>query len=324
MQSINYKIKIGATSYTPSDRPFLVEVQSKAALSIPLHSCRVVLGQADSISAKPEDAVSISLGYGDRLYTIFTGIVQSVEAGIESVTIRAVSALYPLTWTRFNKIYEKPTAGNIVTDIAQKRLKLKVNKIESGLKFPVYALGNRATAHAHIATLAHQCGFDFYADAEDKIIFAKHKAAKTHAATYGNNLLRLVQKQTIPAVTGVEIYGESPASQGQGDQAYSWLTKKEVKGSTGKTSSTMVRAVDPTARTQAIAKSIAQAVLDQKTQKACGQARVLGDGAIHLGDAVKLEKMPATNQNGTFKIVGVTHQLSRLTGFYTNINWEDV
>jgi hypothetical protein len=44
---------------------------------------------------------------------------------------------------------------------------------------------------------------------------------------------------------------------------------------------------------------------------------------MQLGDAITVKKMPLSQQNGTFKIVGVTHRLNHQQGFYTVINWEE-
>ena len=44
---------------------------------------------------------------------------------------------------------------------------------------------------------------------------------------------------------GVEVYGSSPAGQGQGEDASSWLTKKDVKGAAGKSTGRVHRVADP-------------------------------------------------------------------------------
>lgn len=322
MPPLQHQITIGSTTYSPADRPVLAELQVKASLGVPVHRCRIVLGGAQAIVAKPNDPVTVKIGYGQEVKPVFTGVVQCVEWGIEHTTIQALSAFHALTTAQFNLVYEKSNAGAIVKDVAQSRLKLKVKTIENGVTFPAYVLGDRISAYDHLQNLARQCGFDLYATATDQLVFTNYSAAQTHELTYGVNILSLTQAQPLPEITGVEIYGESPASQGQGDQAYAWLTKKEVKGTAGGGSGVMLRLTDPTARTQSIAGAIAQATLDRHTQKLRGQVRVLGDSTLQLGDAIKITKMPVSSQNGTFKITGVTHRLSRHRGFYTIVDWE--
>ncbi|MEL6940297.1 MAG: hypothetical protein AAFO84_14005 [Cyanobacteria bacterium J06598_1] len=325
-QPVTYSVTIGATTYTTTHRPLLQEILTNADLNMPLNSCRLVFAQDDKegLAAQPDDAVTVKLGYGQQQETIFSGIVQSIDWGIQRTTVRAISSLHKLTASRINTLYEHSSAGDMVKDVAQSRFKLKLQRVESGLSFPVYALGDRFSAYDHIRTLAQQCGFDFYANSADKLVFARYQAALTHEVAYSNNLLRFTQTQPLTTTTGVEIYGESPASQGQGNQAYAWLTKKEVQAAAGKKSITLVRQSDPTARTQAIARKIAQATLQRTRQKARGQVSVLGDGAIRLGDAIKVSKLPSSKQNGTFKITGVTQRLSRWQGFCTDIAWEEI
>lgn len=323
MLLVNYQIALGSTTYTAKEYPHLVSLQISSALTVPSHRCRLVLGQPQALKIAPQDGITVKLGYGSSLKLVFTGLVETAEWGMDRVTVQAISSFRSLISTRFNLLYEKPSAGDIVKDIAQSRLKLKVNKIESGLKFPVYALGDHISTYDHLSTLARQCGFDFYANTEDKVVFAKYKATNTHRLTYGSSVLNVVSDNPAPGISGVEVYGESPSSQGQGEQAYSWLTKKEVKGTAGSSTGVLLRLEDATARTEAIASTVAQSTLARRQQKQRGQVTLLGDANLELGDAITITKMPLEQQNGTFKIVGVNHRLNRQQGFYTLIDWEE-
>lgn len=323
MLQVNHDITIGASSYSPKQQTQLMDLQAIASLAIPVNSCRLVLGHPETVKVAPKDPVTVKLGDGNNSTLVFTGIVGSVEWGIDRVMVYAVGAFQSLILARFNLLYEKPNAGDIVKDIIQSRLKLGVAKIENGGKFLVYALGDRISAYDHLQQLSHKSGFDFYANTQDKVIFAQYKATKTHELTYGSNILTWHLQQPLPGVTGIEIYGESPSSQGQGEQAYTWLTKKEVKGSAGNRSGGMLRLDDPTVRTQDSASKVAQAILENRQQKQRGRIKSLGDPNIQLGDAVKVVKMPLSQQNGTFKIIGITHRLNRHRGFCTIIDWEE-
>jgi hypothetical protein len=323
MLPVHYQITLGSSTYIPKDKSCLIDLQAIASLSVPVNHCRVVLGNPVGLTVKPQDPVTIKLGYGTTTEVVFTGTVGEVEWDIDRVTIYAIGAFQALTAARFNLLYEKPNAGDIVKDVAQSRLKLKMDKVESGLRFAVYALGDRTSAYDHLQAIANQCGFDLYANSQDKVVFALYKAATTHKLTYGIDILSLTLAQPTESVTSIEVYGESPSSQGQGDQAYSWLTKKEVKGSAGTKSGVMLRLADPTARTQDLAGKIAKSILAIKQQKSRGQVKVLGDAKLKLGDGIEIAKMPLSQQNGSFKITGVTHRLNRQQGFYTTIDWEE-
>lgn len=322
MLIVKHNITIGSATYTLGNETRLIDLRMQAALDVPVNVCRIALAPPKGLSIAPKDVVKVELGYGDSLTLIFTGTVSTVDWGVERVTVHAASAFQTLVTPRFNLVFEKPKAGDIVSDIAG-RVKLTKGKVETGLSFTAYALGEHQTAYEHLRTLARQCGFDLYADTQDKLVFAKYKAATTHAFKYGADILAFTLDAQTAAITGVEVYGESPASQGQGAEAASWLTKKDVKGSAGGKAGVVLRLADPTARTQEVAGNIAQAVLAARKTQQRGVLKVLGAPAVTLGDAVQVSDMPASTQNGTFKVIGVTHTLNARQGFLTTIAVQD-
>jgi hypothetical protein len=324
MLKVGYKVKIGQINYTNGDKSQIIDLRSHSSLDVPVNSCRIILGIPQNLTINVADSISVELGDDKSQSLVFTGKVSRIDWGIDSVIIYADSSFNSLTTARFNVLFEKPSAGDIIKDIVQNRLKLPVAKIEDGLKFSIYTLGDRYPVYDQLQHLAKQCAFDFYANTEDKAVFAQYNAATTHECKYGENILTYTLDQVNPRITGVEIYGESPASQGQGEQAYSWLTKKEVKGTAGSNSTMMLRLDDPTARSQQVANKIAAAVLESLPQKTKGKLKVLGNPQVKLTDAIQVSQMPLTQQNGKFKITKVVHTLNRRSGFCTLINWEQV
>jgi phage protein D len=318
-----YQVTLGQTTYQSGRTSRLLDLHSESALTIPVNRCSLVIAAPLESAIAPADPVTVSLGYDDQTTPIFTGQVKSVRWGIDRVYIEAHSQFTALTQARFNLLYEKATAGDIVKNIAQNRLNLKTETIENGLKFPSYALGDHHSAYDHLQHLAHQCGFDLYADSSDKVVFAPYKSGQSAKFTYGLDLIGYTYNQQIPSVQGVEIYGESPASQGQGEDATSWLTKHEVKGTAGKSTGNLSRQFDATARTQATASKIAQAYLDRHPKKQCGSIKGLGNNQVQLGRSVTLVDLPTQAHNGTFKAIAVTHRLNQQQGFWTTVNWEE-
>ncbi|NEP36243.1 hypothetical protein [Moorena sp. SIO3B2] len=324
MLKIGYTIKIGSVVCNAGQQTQLIELRSHSELTIPVNTCCLVLGLPQGLTISPEELVSVELGDENKQTLVFTGKVSRVDWSIDRVRIEAASTFGSLTAARLNRVYEKPNAGDIVKDIL-KWGKVKVGQVQNGLKFSVYGVGDLMSAYDHLETLAQQCGFDFYANTQDKAVFAKYKPASSHQFKYGEDILALELEQPHPGVEKVEIYGESPSSQGQGEQAYSWLTKKEVKGTAGSGSGiTTLRLTDPTARTQAVAQKMAEAVLAKQRQKQRGEIKVLGNANVKLGDEIKVSKMPMATLNGSFKVTGVSHRLNRRSGFCTVIDWEEV
>jgi phage protein D len=316
MLTVQHRITIGSAAYESSR---LVSLRTSAALAVPVNTASVVLAPPDGISAAPGDEIEIELGYGDDLQTVFTGLVESVDWSIEGVAIRAASAFRGLVSERFNRFFEKPKAGDIVSDVAG-LVDVRTGDVEPGLEFPTYALSDGVTAYDALRTLAERCGFDLYADTDDKLVFAPYTPSQTHPFQFGVNILSLNVKTVRAPIGGVEIYGESPASLGQGQDAASWLTKKDVKGTAGGGDGLTVRRFEPAARTQEDAAKIAQAILDAFSATRACTLTVLGAPAVHLGHAVDISDMPHDDQNGTFKVVGVSHRLDTKKGFYTIIN----
>jgi hypothetical protein len=320
---VSYQITLGTTTYESGRSSRLLDLRCDANLAVPVNRCTVVMAAPLDSEIAPADAVSVRLGYGDQTTLVFTGRVHRVDWGLEQVVIEARSQFTVLTHARFNLLYEKSTAGDIVQNIAKTRLKLAVQTVSNGIKFPSYAIGDHQTAYAHLHHLAVQCGVDLYATAADKLVFAPYKASSAPKFTYGVDLLRYTRAAPAPPVQGVEIYGESPASQGQGEDATSWLTKNEVKGTAGKSSGTLCRQFEATARTQATASTIAKAILARQTPKHRGSLQGLGNAQVQLGQSVALAGLPTAAHNGTFKAIAVAHRLNRQHGFWTTVDWEE-
>jgi hypothetical protein len=319
---ITHQITLGSATYRTGDRTRLVNLHSSAALEIPVNTCRMVLSPPMELAIAPGDAVQVEVGSGDRRVLIFSGSVGRVEWQIDRVTVQAVSAFQKLLAARFNLLYEKSKGGDIVQDVIG-RLDLTADRVDNGIEFPVYTLGDHRTAHDHLQQLARQCGFDFYANPSDQAVFAKYRPASPHELQYGVNVLAIAAQQPTVLVTGLKVYGESPSSFGQGAESYSWLTKQTVEGTAGSTSGIVRRVVDATARTQETAGQIATALLEAETVKRRGSVQILGDPTIQVGQTVKLSQMAIAAQNGSFKVTRVVHSLNAQQGFCSQIHWEE-
>ena len=323
MLTVNHRITAGSAAYTSADQSRLVSLRTHATLSTPVNSAWIALAPATGLSVAPGDEVVVELGYGDDLKTVFTGAVETVDWEIEQVAFRAAGAARALVSARFNRFYEKSKAGDIVSNVAG-LLDIPTGNVEPGLEFQAYALGDGVTTFDALRQLAERCGFDLYADVDDQLVFAKYDPAETHPFQFGVNILSLRVDHPLETITGAEVYGESPSSLGQGQEAYSWLTKKDVKGTAGGNGATVWRRFDAAARTQEDAGKIAEAALAALSAKRACTLKTLGAPEVRLGDSVEVSQMPLDDQNGTFKVTGVTHRLDVRTGFFSVIDGLDV
>jgi phage protein D len=322
MLTVNHRVTVGSAVYTSASSR-LVGLRTHATLSAPVNSAWIAFAPAPGVSVAPGDEVSVELGYGDTLQTVFTGTVEAVDWGMAQVALRAAGAFRALVGARLNRFFEKSKAGDMVSSMAG-LLDMTTGSVEAGLEFQAYAFSDAVSAYDGLRQLAERCGFDLYADVDDALVFTRYAPAQTHAFQFGVNILSLRVDQPTQAITGIEVYGESPSSLGQGQEAYSWLTKKDVKGTAGETGGIVWRRFDPAARTQEDAGKIAEAMLAALSARRACTLKTLGAPAVRLGHAIDISQMPLHGQNGTFKVTGVMHWLDLSKGFSTVIDGSEV
>ncbi|HET7228989.1 MAG TPA: hypothetical protein VFJ16_03270, partial [Longimicrobium sp.] len=309
MLAIAYRVTLGSDTYASSDAAApVLSVRTDAAFAVPVNACRLALhGLAQSAAAAGDD-VTVELGYDDALETVFTGTVAAVTHGFGRIEVEAVGAFAALAAARVNALYEQETAGGIVSDVLGK-LRVAEGKVEAGIKLPAFAMDEGLTAWAHLRALATRCGFDLWADTDDTAHFRAYNPATTHELAYGADLLAWEHDTRPAAWDGVEVYGESPAGQGQGDDASSWLTKQDVKGTAGETSGRILRIADAAARSPSLAGDVAKGAMVEFSAASRGTARVLGAPKVKLGDAVSFARLPVAAQNGEARVTAVRHRL---------------
>lgn len=321
MLSVRWKVTAGSASFASGDAGApLLALRTETAFGVPVDACRLVLHGAGAVDAAPGDPVRVELGYTEGMETVFTGTAEAVVHRLDRVEVEAVGALAPLAAARLNLLYERETAGGIAGDVLG-RLEVAKGTVEAGPELPSFALHDGASAWSHLSTLARRAGFDLWADAEGKAHFRAAEGA-THELTYGADLLDWRHEAVPAAVEGVEVHGESPAGQGQGDDAVSWLTRQPVKGSAGAASGRVLRVVDPAARTPQLAADFAAGWLRAGARVARGRATALGAPAIRPGDALRVSGLRAEAQGAEARVTGVRHRLDALGGFVTVLAWE--
>lgn len=320
-----YNITAGAmtadsSSLTDSGLPVALRVDLRLNQ---VNTAEVRLGLAPGTSVAVGDPVTIALGDAAHgMEKVFTGVVTELRQQLGGMTLWCSSTLQGLTHLRVNKTYVQQTAGDIVGDIADVA-ELTTGSVESGLTYPFYALGADRHLLAHVLALAARDGFDVFADAADALVFAAYSGDPAHELRYGAELMDYHQEEVGAVMAGVEVYGESPASLGQGDKAYSWLTKEEVKGNAGSSTGNVLRIADPSIRNQDAAGTAAEKLLAALSTQKKGWVSAVGTCGPVLGGAITLADLPGGGPNGSFKITGIRHQLDKQRGFVTTIHWKE-
>jgi hypothetical protein len=311
-----------AWSSTEAGAPLLA-LRTEAALGVPVNACRLALHGAAEVSAAVGDDLVVQLGYDDGMKTVFTGKVTRGAHALGRIEIEGAGAFARLAAARLNLLFEQRAAGAIASDVFG-QLEVTAGTVEDGITLPAFALHANASAWAQLAELARRCGFDLWADVDDKAHFRACEGGASHALTYGTDLLAWEHAALDAAADGVVVLGESPAGQGQGDDAAPWLTKKDVKGTAGKTSGRVVTVVDPAARNPQLAGDVARGWMRTLERTARGRATALGLPAAQLGDALSVSKLPDALQGAAARVTGVRHRLDPRGGFVTTLAWERV
>lgn len=321
MLKIDYNIEIGSTQFKPAANSRLIELHSQASMKAPVHHCRMAFTVPADLSMATGDNVKVELGYDGDLNTIFSGVVTSVEWLVEAVIVEAESLARQLTALHLNAYFENAFAADIVNGLVGET-DMSTGRIEPGLRFAFYAAGSNRSAWDHVSSLAQQCGFDVYANEEDNLVFGTALPGVPEMFQFGINILKLKVEERQESVSGVDVFGESPASFGAGPDAATWFTKKDVKGSAG--SDPKQRLYIPAARTQELAAQIANNLWDNISPKKTGSLRTLGKSALILGGNILVSDMPVDSQNGTYKITGVDHLIHPVKGYLTTVEIEEI
>lgn len=321
MLAIDYNIEIGSLQFKPDNNSRVIELHSAASMNAPVNHCRMAFTVPADLSMAAGDAVSVALGYKDDTGTIFTGVVTALEWQLDRVVVEAESLTRQLKALRTNEYFENSFAGEIASGLAGKT-DLSTGRVEPGLQFSFYAVGGNRPAWDHLVELAWHCGFDLYADQNDQLVFGSALPGLPELFQFGINILSFQVEEIQESVSGVEVFGESPASLGGGPDAATWFAKKEVKASTG--SNPKLRVFAPAARSSEAATQIADNIWAKRSIKKSGRLRTLGKPGLALGATIQVSGMPAGNQNGTYKITGLTHRLHPVKGFLTDLHVEEM
>jgi phage protein D len=322
-----YKLTLGDRIVDTTDEPQASTVVSLTValdLEAPADSCTLVMGQVGSFRPQRGDEAAIELGYADNggLTQVLSGTLTAIEP---SLTIRRLvvhSAAASLLRSFADATHENKSAGDIVRELAG-AAGVTVAQAEAGIAFPAYVIDGRRSAWQHLRELADLCGFDLYLNPDGELVFQRFVNGRTvHVFDFARDLITLEQLQTPPRAETVEAWGESPTG-AEGEEAWGWLTKdfSGTKGSAGSGDPTLLleRSV---LRTASAAQSAADALHTELQRRALrGRLLVLGNPAVQLGDAIRLQQNPETELNGTFQVRSVTHRISKAGGFTTLVGF---
>lgn len=323
-----YKLTIGDKIVDTTDEPqasTVVALTVELDLGTPADSFTLTLGQVSGFQPQRDDDAKIELGFEDELTQVMVGKVVTADSGLTTRRVIGHGAARLLLAANAGETFLDMTAGQIVENLAG-RAGVPVNRAESGIRFPAYAIDGRRNLYRHLHDLADLCGFDLYVNSDGQLVFAPFRSGNAiHIFDFGKQIIELEMEQRPPLAGQVQVWGES-AGGGQGDNAWAWLTKdfSGLKG-TGGEAQPVLLLEQAVARTGEAAQAAAEAAFTRlERQRLRGTLLSTGQPKVKLGDAIELRGLPEASFNGTFQVRRVRHHIDKTRGFTTRIGFRSI
>jgi phage protein D len=273
------------------------------------------LGLSQPLEAAPGDDVTVDLGYEGTLDRVFTGTVDRVSGGLASLEVHALGAQAILMGKRGDKGFVNQKAGEVFKALAEEA-GAEVSRSEAGVPMSFYLADSAFTHWEHGLRLGLHSGNDLYADAQGKLVFAPISGdTPPLSLKFGADLLQAACEAGPAPAKSVRI-PESPASSA-GEETAAWIAKDSGphKGEAGQGEG--ASRYHPFLRTQEHAQASADCALLRRQREARNAVvEMLGRPEVELGDAVKLEGLPAGG-DGTYVVLALRHALGMHSGFRT-------
>lgn len=321
MIRVQHSIEIGKSRHYGPENSRLVSLQMEASVETLVNYCTLVLAPASGLEVSPDDDVTVDLGVGDGLSRVFSGKVDSTDLTAEGLKVYAFSAYITLMSARYNMYFEKTSAGDIASALCREA-GLEVSTVMPGLLLDYYAVGSNKSAGAHVMELSRLCGYEAFVNENDQLVFSLQISIARHPVQYGANLIDFQLNDTRKAPGNIFVFGESPASFGQGPGAATWLTKRDVQGiptAPPNSAAPAIQVFEPAIRSVGQANQVANNLRTALQSGKTAQITVLGKPELKVGDTVLLSRIPDAGMDGAFRIKRVTHLLNSKQGFISKI-----
>lgn len=288
------------------------DTPSKPAFSVDVRGTAIAYG----------DRIVIELSAAGRSGKVMTAEVNAITSSLETIRIRGTTGVRKLATTRTNLSFENRTLGQMVGDLCDAAQVTK-GSVASGSSYPFLAIDERRSLLRHLRELSRREGLDLFFDEENKLaIQAYSKTGPDHQLRYGVELLSLEIASAEAGADKARVYGEGPSSN-RGSDTWHWIVKdlSPFRGEAGEGALTTGRA-DAALKTKDAANLMAKSLVSGWQDRArIGRARLLGNPAVNLGQAIEIKGAPRPELNGLFKVIGLRHLYDKRAGFTTTVTF---
>jgi hypothetical protein len=333
-----YKLTVGGQLVDTTDEPqasTLVDLLVRLDMHVASDEFKLILGNIGHFRPEREDDGIIELGYADQegeLVQVAKGKLDSVEQGSTRDHIHGYSDAVILLRSFTEQTFESKTAGDIVKELAS-QAGVDTANIESGINFPAYVIDGQKSFYQHMQNLAALCGFDLYFDSDNQLVFQRFSGGnQVHVFNHASHIIELKVDFSAPLSTKVQAWGESGSN--NGNESWAWLTK-DFSGLTGNAgeitnngvpnNSSTLLLERPALRTGAAAQQAADAAFTELSRQTIrGHLLSVGRPQVKLGDTIRLSGLPEDALNQVYQVRGVTHRITKLTGFTTQVMFRSI
>ena len=273
------------------------------------------LGISGDFSARTGDDVTVDLGYSGSLERVFTGTVDRLIRGLQSIEVMAVGGQGDLMRKRSDRGFVNQKAGEVWQTLVDEA-GATTARSESGVAMPSYLVDSSKTYWEHGLELGFHSGNDLYSNVQGEIVFAPINAdAPPLKLKFGADLLQAAC-QSEPAPPKIIHIPESPASS-SGEETAAWFAKDSTQHQGEAGDGDGAPQYFPVLRTQEQAQASAQCRSDRLTRAATiAEVELIGTPAVELGDPVELKDLPAGG-DGTYVVLALRHVVGPDFGFRT-------
>jgi len=328
-----YKLTVGGQLVDTTDEPqasTLVDLLVRLDMHVASDEFQLILGNIGHFKPEREDDGIIELGYADQegeLIQVAKGKVDSAKKGSTRDHIHGYSDAVILLRSFTEQTFESKTAGDIVKDLAS-QAGVNTANIESGINFPAYVIDGQKSFYHHMRDLAALCGFDLYFDSDNQLVFQRFSGGnQVHVFNHASHIIELKVDFSAPLSAKVEAWGESGSN--SGNESWAWLTK-DFSGLTGNAgditnNGTTLLLEKPALRTGTAAQQAADAAFTELSrQRVRGHLLSVGRPQVKLGDTIRLSGLPEDELNLIYQVRGVTHRITKLSGFTTQVMFRSI
>lgn len=290
-----------------------------------LSTCRLsFLPQPDFPALAPGDALSVELGFGTHLKTVFAGTITAIGVRAAAIEILLATPAAALARMRRNSGYEHQSFSALLKLWANEA-GLHTGDIEAGPDYAFLAVDDRHSLWDWMARLARHAGVPVWIAADGRLHAHAPRGQPLGRWRWGEDIVALEAVARDPAITAARMVGEGSAGR-QGSEAWAWLAK-DAQGvsasaalpgtATGAGASVQQ---DGALRDLAALTGAASAQASGAAQLTDGvRVRVPGAPALDVAAKFELSGCPGGYGDGVWAVREVRHRFAIGQGFTTDL-----